>query len=262
MIKEFKNAMLEQGLVTPDYIIADGKIHRYKKSIWYVFHNEWGVFGDWKTGVRQVWHPAKEYDPPSKEQIKEQKRQSELRKTLEKEKQNKAAGEAVIIWKLCKPTKEHPYLIRKGIKPYCAEINTDGRLVVPMFDIKNNLVNLQFINSDGQKRFLKGCKKQGCFCPLVEMDDKDIIMICEGFATGASLQEHFGHYTVVAFDAGNLTPVAVNIRLLYPDSRIIICGDYDISGVGQKAAQKAADACHGIMLLPSTIGNDWNDELS
>ncbi len=86
-------------------------------------------------------------------------------------------------------------------------------------------------------------------------------MICEGFATGASLYEDSGQRVVIAFDAGNLLPVAKNIRELNPDTEIIICGDNDISGVGQEKARKAALSIDGKILIPPLPGKDWNDVL-
>ncbi|MDD2801875.1 MAG: hypothetical protein PHE96_10485, partial [Methylococcales bacterium] len=60
------------------------------------------------------------------------------------------------------------------------------------------------------KRFLSGGQKKGCYFCLGYRTDK--ILICEGFATAASLFESTGLLTVVAFDAGNLKEVAINIR--------------------------------------------------
>ena len=82
------------------------------------------------------------------------------------------------------------------------------------------------------------------------------------WATGASLHESTGRFTVVALDAGNLEMVALVFRCLYPNSRIVICGDNDESGVGQKAARAAAVAVGGKYILPVTVGHDWNDALN
>jgi len=63
----------------------------------------------------------------------------------------------------------------------------------------------------------------------------------------------------VAFDAGNLLPVAMNIRELSPSTEIIICGDNDLSGIGQSKAKEAALAIGGKVLIPPVPGQDWND---
>ncbi len=104
--------------------------------------------------------------------------------------------------------------------------------------------------------------KKGCFSVIGKVESSNIIQICEGFATGASLHQETGHFTVIGLDAGNLEPVASTIRKLYPSSQIIICGDNDESGVGQKAARAAALAVTGKYLIPSIVGQDWNDALT
>lgn len=133
-------------------------------------------------------------------------------------------------------------------------------LVIPIYNESDQIINLQFIDPEGGKRFLSGGRKFGCFYIIGNSTKR--ILICEGFATGASLFEDCRQRVVVAFDAGNLLPVAKNIRELSPDSEIIICGDNDISGVGQEKAQEAALAIGGKILIPPTPGTDWNDVLS
>jgi len=67
---------------------------------------------------------------------------------------------------------------------------------------------------------------------------------------------------MVAMDAGNLAPVAQAARRLFPDAEIIIAGDNDESGTGQAAAQNAALAVGGKVLIPQQSGVDWNDILT
>lgn len=123
------------------------------------------------------------------------------------------------------------------------------------------MVNLQFITPEGQKRFLKDGRKHGCF-HIIGGHYSDRILICEGFATGASLFEDWGQRVIVAFDAGNLLPVAKKIREFAPRSEIIICGDHDLSGIGQSKAKEAALAIHGKVFIPPVPGQDWNDYLT
>ena len=74
--------------------------------------------------------------------------------------------------------------------------------------------------------------------------------------------ESTGHLTVIAFDAGNLKAAAINIKSLYPSAEIVICGDNDESGVGQKAAGEAAMVINGKHIIPEIAGHDWNDSLN
>jgi phage/plasmid primase-like uncharacterized protein len=81
---------------------------------------------------------------------------------------------------------------------------------------------------------------------------------------------------IVAFNAGNLLPVAQTYRALNPDRVIYVAGDDDwqraaeLDGqgrpkvnVGRLKAEEAAAAIGGQALFPSfplgSIGSDWND---
>lgn len=197
-----------------------------------------------------------------------------------------AAKKAQSIWRNAQPVSHHPYLTKKKIQAHNAR-SSHGALVIPIYNKDRELVNLQFIDADGNKRFLSGGKKKGCFsvirsqkvfenqCALNDVSKLagknlvvndshsfSVILSCEGFATAASLNEHTGHMTVIAMDAGNLEPVAREIKRLYPTSQIVICGDNDASGVGQLKAKAAAMAVFGKVLIPETVGFDWNDELT
>jgi DNA primase len=170
-----------------------------------------------------------------------------------------AAKKAKHIWCQSKPITrplEHAYLEKKHIQPHRVRLYR-GLLVIPIYNDLGQLVNLQFINSQGDKRFLTGGRKQGCFNSIGALTKR--ILLCEGYATGASLYEESKQRVIVAFDAGNLLPVAKNIRKLSPDTEIIICGDND--NVGQAKAREAALAIGGKVLFPEIAGMDWNDVL-
>jgi putative DNA primase/helicase len=55
------------------------------------------------------------------------------------------------------------------------------------------------------------------------------ILVCEGYATGLSIRQALerAHTVFVAFDAGNLAPVATILRQRYPSSPLIFCADDD-----------------------------------
>ena len=152
-------------------------------------------------------------------------------------------------------------MIKKHINPHGARLGRDNTLIIPLFNANKELVNLQFISPTGGKRFLSGGKKKGCFyCLGEEITDK--VLVCEGFATACSLREDSDYLTVIAFDAGNLKEVAKVVKSLYPYSEIIICGDNDITGIGQRKAMEAASAINGKYLLPPIAGLDFNDMLT
>lgn len=105
-------------------------------------------------------------------------------------------------------------------------------VVVPLFNAVGGLVNLQFIAADGAKKFLRNGEKRGCFFTIGEPDNEpDGLCIGEGFATMATVFEATGYMCVVAFDCGNLKPVAEVWRKKLPKARIVICADNDRAGL-------------------------------
>ncbi len=266
---QFLEAMQATGIHYTGDIIADGKLHRFhieghkqgSKNGAYTLHLDdcpAGWFMDYKTGFSQTWRSGNVSSIfyGLTQQIKEakQQRESEIR-----QKHAEAAKKANYIWSQSKPIarrENHKYLITKQIQQHNARIYRES-LLIPIHNESDQMVNLQFITPEGGKRFLRGARKRGCFHIIGVLSEK--ILICEGFATGASLYEDSAQRVVVAFDAGNLLPVAMNIRELSPSTEIIICGDNDLSGIGQSKAKEAALAIGGKVLIPPVPGQDWND---
>jgi putative DNA primase/helicase len=104
---------------------------------------------------------------------------------------------------------------------------------------------------DGRKIFLTGGRKRGCYFAIGR--PADVLCVCEGYATAASIFEATEYATAVAFDAGNLEPVALALRAKFPDTRIVICADNDIhtsGNPGLTAATRAAAAVCGAVACP------------
>lgn len=272
IIDEFRNAMLDSIGYAPESLIGDGNLHRIKDDNGklngsYVLHLDGkpaGYFQCFKQGIKQTWKMAGNFIPLSDYQRQVFKAQSQKeadqRKTEEAAKHKAAAEKALYIWnKAALAPADHPYLIKKHIDIHGARSGRDNTLIIPLYNANKEIVNLQFISETGGKRFLSGGLKKGSFYKLGEQTDT--ILICEGFATGASLYENSGYLTIVAFDAGNLKEVAINIRALSPEVEIIIMGDNDLSGVGQSKAIDAAQTISGKYLIPEIVGQDWNDVL-
>lgn len=155
------------------------------------------------------------------------------------------------------------YAQRKQITVVSAKVDTQGRLIVPMIDYASRaLVGVQRISADGSKRFTAGCAKEGTGVRLgASIPDsanfRGVILICEGYATAASLYMAAEGKIVVfaAFDAGNLLPFALSVRERYPRARLIFCADDDyktrirgqLKNVGRIKAKKAAWAVGGAM---------------
>ncbi|MBA3696995.1 MAG: toprim domain-containing protein [Methylotenera sp.] len=272
LIDEFRQAMQAAGIKYCGDIIADGRLHRFRIAGHkqnslngaYTLHLDGcpaGFFQDFKSGLSRTWKKSggSRVSYALLQQMKETKlkHESEIR-----QKHTAAADKAVFIWSRSKPIakqSDHAYLVKKRIEPHGARLYRES-LVIPIHNEADQLVNLQFINPEGVKRYLSGGRKRGCFHVMGDLSEK--ILICEGFATGASLHEDNGQRVVIAFDAGNLLPSAKNIRELAPVSELIVCGDNDISGIGQAKAREAALSISGKVLIPPVPGMDWNDYLT
>lgn len=272
VIDRFHAAMAEAGMVVKEALIADGGLHRVyvegdkpgTTNGAYKLHLDGypaGFFQHHSRDIKTNWTVEGRHKPLSLAK----RRQNELnQKQLQderKKRQIEAAKKARFIWSsanLISDQSQHPYLVKKCIKPYLARLYK-GALVIPLFNESRELVNLQFIDAEGNKRFLAGGKKKGCFSVIGDSSKETKLLICEGYATGASLYDGLSLFVMVAMDAGNLEPVAQAARRMFPDYEIIIAGDNDISGKGQSEARKAALAINGKYLIPQAPGKDWND---
>jgi putative DNA primase/helicase len=176
-----------------------------------------------------------------------------------------AAARATRIWEAAHPAPaDHPYLQRKQVGPNGLRCDSFGNLIVPLRDVEGVLHTIETITLTGEKRYLTGGAKAGHFCTIGEpLDTSAALLICEGWATGASLHEATGLQVVAAMDAGNLAPVAVQLRRSHPDVVITIVADNDDKpgreiNPGVTAATRAAVAIEARLAIPPVPG-DAND---
>jgi putative DNA primase/helicase len=160
----------------------------------------------------------------------------------------KAAIDAQQKWNNATICETHPYLESKKIKSYGLKIENDT-LLIPLFDENDVLVSVQKIFFDSRegkfvKRFHAGARSKGCFLVLGEVRDE--VIICEGYATGASIHECLEKPVVVAFSSGSLCDVAKTIRKKYPDAKITIAADNDKFTAGNPGLTKAKEAAMAI----------------
>ena len=176
-----------------------------------------------------------------------------------------AAARATRIWEAAHPAPaDHPYLRRKQVGPNGLRGDSFGNLIVPLRDVEGVLHTIETIAPMGEKRYLAGGAKAGHFCTIGgPVAAAGRFLICEGWATGASLHEATGLPVVAAMDAGNLAPVAVQLRRSHPDAVITIVADNDDKpgreiNPGVTAATKAAVAIEARLAIPPVPG-DAND---
>lgn len=167
--------------------------------------------------------------------------------------QEKAAMLASTIVNKC-VTGRHPYLVKKGFPKEKGLIwchDKTEHLVIPMHDERNNLVGLQTINNDGEKKFLYGQKTRGSNFILGR---GGMSVLCEGYVTGLSVREAMRHLKHnwqihVCFSAHNLVAVAKRLR---PG---LVVADNDKSGAGEKVARQTGWR----WWMSDTQGEDFND---
>lgn len=208
---------------------------------------------------------SKEQQDAIRTRLAEDKKREEGRRRNELE---RAARRAEKMWIKCLPIAEQsacPYLVSRGIQPHRLRMTPNGTMAVPMQDPTGRVWGLQFIGPEVRKK-LKDDDKQ--FWPYGTSQTgrffmigarTDVILICEGFVTGAALHEETGLCVVVAFNAGNLRSVADVIHKKYRSAKLLICADDDFATRGNPgiaAAALAALAVGGAWVAPIFPGDE------
>ena len=281
---------------------------RRSRNAWAVLHLEGkkpaGAFGcnrQWGVDVKFTWS-GKQAKPLSLEDrrawAKKMAAQKAEREAVERERRQAAAEHARFMWDQAQECTEHPYLTRKGVKSHGLRVGSwekldreNGKLVVvskqalliPIRDAKKNIHSLQAIfcgkaMGDRDKDFVKDGAKAGLFYSFgkpqtvdVGGEQRQVIMIGEGYATMASAHECTGHAAIVAFDAGNLSAVGRVLRDRFPDAVLLFLSDNDqwtktpVDNPGLTKACEAAKAVGGLVAVPPFAADelgkptDFND---
>src|SRR5262249_5325447 len=121
-------------------------------------------------------------------------------------------------WNAAQPASDtHPYLQRKRVNAHGSRLDGD-KLLLAARNSAGAVTSLQRIAPDGRKRFPKGTTVKGAYFSIGTPNAR--IVICEGFATGATIHLVTGDAVAVAFNCGNLKPVAKALRAKYPSHEI------------------------------------------
>lgn len=197
----------------------------------------------WKSwGVQEVF--TKQEKEELEKQLKEKEYQA--KKKLLEQYQELATKAETICRGHSFELKGNGYLVRKKIEdvqlsykhrtdssPYRARVDhTENLLYIPLQDEENKIWSYQTIAKNGFKSFCPGARKKGCFHLIGKLDSDDqIVYVCEGYATGASIYLATQQAVFVCFDAGNLKFAINNIKSLArsvaPNALILVCGDDD-----------------------------------
>lgn len=296
---EFREAMRSAGLIPPESI-EPGKLHRFSSNGKRGDDAGWcklfpdlagGVFGDHRTGIYEVWQAEREkpYTSAEREAFRqrcEQERQE--REAEETRRHAEAASKAATIWKAASPAGEdHPYLVRKHVKPVSTlrELPADklasllgyapkskgeplaGRVLIVPIKVGNKLSTVELIDEVGRKSAIAGGVKAGGYWAAQQLPDTlETILIGEGVATVLSPKESTGHPVIAALSSGNLPKVARAMRASYPAARLVILADLvKANGEPDSHAIEAAQSVGGLLAIPDFGDNrdpgmkDMND---
>ena len=280
--------------------IEFGKVRRCKvegsreKRGWYLIH-EWrkddgeellvGSYGVWRgssNNAQKIILNNVTLTAAQKAAFKKRLAEDNKRAKAERDAEAyRAARRAESAWIKCSPEGNSEYLERKGIdKAYGARFSPHGALVIPIADHSGRAHGLQFVLSKNShaSRIAKtgrdkeywpsGLQKKGHFHLIGKPDG--ILLIAEGFATGASLHMATGLPVAIAFDANNLQPVADSFKKRYRFLKILICADDDHwtkkqDGTpwnpGVECASAAALSVNGSWITPLFSDADQREKL-
>jgi phage/plasmid primase-like uncharacterized protein len=290
-IELFAGALRESGLQLDGAPQMDGQLHRVRadgdqgaeRSGAYRGHLDGrpaGFIQNHRTGVKQNWKAsgqAAALDARDRAQMAAEAAQKRHDRAHEREQQAERVAQQVnAIWTAATPVEAHPYLADKGVQSHGLRQDDAGRLLVPVQDANGRLWSVQKIGPDGFKQFQEGGRVEGGHFAIGNMRQPGPVLIAEGYATAATLHEMTGMPAIVAFNAGNLLPVAQTYRAIDPDRVIYIAGDDDWQrsteldaqgrpkvNVGRVKAEEAAAAIGGQAVFPEfalgSDGTDWND---
>lgn len=221
-----------------------------------------GAYGNWRLSEKKnISLKGIKTSPEEKQRLK--KEAAERKKQFEAERKKKAdqaANKAWRLWNRLHTSGDSDYLKRKQIAGYGLRYGNAGTIIIPMHNGRSQTVGLQVIYPDKQSNgrdkdfWPVGLEKKGASYQIGEAPGQgDDIILCEGYATGASIYLATGITTVVAFDCNNLLPVARTIKARYPAARIIVAGDDDYKTRGNPGSTKAnlvAEKISGLAILP------------
>lgn len=303
---ETKNEIIPDGDFHRIHVEGDS---RGSRNGFYQLHADFptnGIFGcNKRYGDKKFkWKPEQQTAPMTAEERKALADRIE-KERAEREAKHKARHEAAAtaanqIWDASvDATDDHPYLKSKGVKSHGLRVGkweqvnketgevrliSSNALLVPVADKRRKIHSLQAIfpsklasMGNRNKDYLTDGAKRGLFfiigTPQMH-NGVPVFILCEGYATGASIHECTGHAVLVCFDAGNLPVVAKAMKQSAAEKGteyiIILAADNDrwttepVENPGVHHAKNAAKAVNGLLVVPdfeTLDGNptDFND---
>lgn len=252
------DAMRAHGLLLSSFIISDeiercGTIKKPKGTNgWYrIFEGgRAAIFGNWEHGDGyEYWSDG------TITSVDYEKINAAIEK-IQREREKKYSDAAIEALEYCDSLPDKgfsDYLKRKRLNPYGVKFDKDV-VVIPLQDAQGKIWTYQRIYKDGSKYFMKGSRSGGCYYaifPQRNVSKKERVIVCEGWATGATIHQETGLPVIVAFNKGNLKAVCSSIGF----QNIVIAADNDENGGGEKAAKETGYP----YVIPNVIGWDFSD---
>lgn len=223
-----------------------------------------GAFGN-RGDTWTVEATSTDWSPAERAAYIEHKRAAEKKEAEERQADAAtAASKAARMWARGRdfdagPQAPHPYLERKRVGAYGVRMGFNQRLMVPLRNVRGELMGLQYIAPDGDKLFGTGTAKDGHSHLIGDLKEGcTLLAFGEGYATCASVHMATAWPVVVCFDAGNLLPVMLEYRKLYPELAFAVLADDDRHLYARLIERLAK---HGIKAseedLRQTMDRDW-----
>ncbi|KQZ34282.1 DUF5906 domain-containing protein [Massilia sp. Root1485] len=231
--------------------VLDGKKKRFGpgKKAWYILRELdlrsgrrviTGGFGIWQGDDNNAVPVTVDWEGvTSEERAEAERKQAEYQRAEAEQKQRDAelaANRARMDWSAARDTSDvgqHGYLEHKRVGGEGTRIDAKGQLLIPARKYSRAgavIAAMQKIQVDGAKRFSKDADMIGACCLLgTIVADTPLIEIGEGYATCETVRMATGFDTpaMVAFNAGNLMPVAQQLRRDFPHAHLLFLADDD-----------------------------------
>lgn len=176
---------------------------------------------DHATGESYSFNPEWSQINAERDAAQIEKRRSEIEQQRKAEDQAKViqfkskANEAKTIWDQAQHCADHPYMAVAGIKPINARtmpvVKTSGGqtftdpLIIPLFDVHTHeIVNLQFITHEGEKRPLSGAQSQNYYF-VIEGTEPTVFV--EGYKDACNAHHATGRRVIACITADKIKEI-------------------------------------------------------
>lgn len=164
-----------------------------------------------------------------------------------------ATAKAVARWEAseeCSEQSDNAYLLKKGVQPHGCRLEGE-RLLLPIYDADGEIMSVQAIAPDSGKMFQKGAPTKGGRMWIGIHLGRTVI--CEGYATGASIHEATADQVCVAYSKGNMAHIAREMA----SAGMAIALAADTNAAEEMRALGAELDCP--VIVP-TVDKDFNDQ--